>query len=135
MAQAGGGGGTGGALLLWPLSPAGRTKTTGKSLAPSPWHSPCRCLYGWMRCPNGPSSLSLSSEERCFLVRHPYCPLLPSLQHVHVFHTREPRTQHSPAGVASAVLSRGEGSPPSTCRTLPCAAQDTIHPSAVRAES
>lgn len=35
---------------------------------------------------------------------------------------------HSPAGVASAMLSGGERSSPSTSWTLPCAAQDTIHP-------
>ena len=61
-------------LQFVPVAPYPSLGTIEKSLAPSSWHPPLRYLKAFIRSPlsllfcrlNKPSSLSLSSQERCF---------------------------------------------------------------------
>lgn len=96
-------------LVPWPLVLS--WDTAEKSLALSPVHPPLKNLYTLMRFPwsflfsrqNSPTSLSLSEMLHSFYHRHSLSP-----------DSNTCPEMDSP-GVASPMLSSGEGSPPSTC--------------------
>lgn len=117
------------ALSLCPLPLVTSLGTTGQRLALSPLHPPLRCLQDWWEPPkaplvNSPSSLVPSSWD----VLAPSSPLCPFSELSQVFpslsYSEEPRTGHSPAGVASPVQHRGAGPlPQSAGSPLPSAAE------------
>jgi len=100
-----------------PTAPGPGTGHRWGSAHPSSSESPFRCLHTLVGFPlsllfsrlNSPSSLSVSSQERRsspFIIFVALRWTLSSL-----CSAGEPRTGHSPPGVASPALSRGDGSP------------------------
>lgn len=73
----------------------------------SPWDSSSE--ESWLSCPLPMGEVLVPPSSLCpFPELSQVFPCLP--------YTEEPRTGHSPAGVASPVQSRGAGPPPSICR-------------------